>query len=656
MKNHHLQLKDVVLVAPGQDMSYNERFDIMIKDVDVEFRSEEIYAFMGTSGSGKTTIMEGISGLFPEESMTSGQILIDNEERDYYKWHSEHSCGRQSGYSIEDLTLDEFIYYTVLFSFPNEDKERINEVIDIVLKDVLNLNDVRHHKMNMLSGGERKRTNIATALIKMLLLEGKLKVVLLDEPTSELDSGLAVKVVRFVKEYARRSGAIVILTVHQPGPELFNLFDSLLFLNRGAKVYAGPPDKFIDFLNTKGIYNSGLSKTNMEFLFSLFTKGSKESQQYETQINNMLREMKEEKEKRRKVKEIKLKVEEDTRISLVPSLSSAILLIKRQLILSGVRSREILLSLAIVLGLSIAIFFAEVNTKTGRQVACIRDLVFLLSLIPFSNAILEKSLHYTREEISKGLYNTATFWLSSVIFEFLMIVIRCTLGLGTLYCFGTIETRNLPFFFTNLILMFFSSCLPRMMIVSVAEPSTGLGKILSFVANLVVPILVTLGIPKVIKNLLLPKEILGFLPQSISSFLELFYETIFYVQKPFRSRIDKFCNLLVESVKEKKEKENIGSIFPMLVMLFISFLIISIISILLLDRRLTPSVRLQLSDDKTKEEKSLKKKFQSLFRGPWLKRFLVSLAMVLGITVVWLILWKYLFGFSRMEEKKPCAG
>ncbi|AFN84104.1 White ABC transporter-like protein [Encephalitozoon romaleae SJ-2008] len=296
MPEHNLDLKRVVLEVPNQNLSSSEKYASLIKDLDANFESGKLYAFMGTSGSSKTTTMEAIAGVIPFGSLTSGEILMDNNERSDDTWEKMSTYERQKGYTIDELTVDEFVYYSTVFSLPNESKKNIEEAMDEVLGNLLGLGHVRSNRMEKLSGGERKRVGIAISFMKMLLLEGKLKVVLLDEPTSELDSGLAVKVVRFARDYARRNGSIVILTVHQPGPELYSTFDDLLFMHKGLRIYAGPSNDFMKYLNSKGIYNTGGPGTDTEFIFSLFTSGTKEAEQYKDQIKQIEMEAKNKKE------------------------------------------------------------------------------------------------------------------------------------------------------------------------------------------------------------------------------------------------------------------------------------------------------------------------------------------------------------------------
>jgi ABC-type multidrug transport system ATPase subunit len=83
-----------------------------------------------------------------------------------------------------------------------------------------------------LSGGEKKRTSIGVELIT------NPKVIFLDEPTSGLDSFTALKIVKLLIEQARM-GKMVISTIHQPGSQIYSLFDRLILMADGHIIFQG---------------------------------------------------------------------------------------------------------------------------------------------------------------------------------------------------------------------------------------------------------------------------------------------------------------------------------------------------------------------------------------------------------------------------------
>ena len=85
-----------------------------------------------------------------------------------------------------------------------------------------------------ISGGERRRTSIAYELITNPSL------LLLDEPTSGLDSSSAMRVVKSLREEAKR-GMSVLATIHSPSAELLFMFDRIILMSEGHMIYNGPP-------------------------------------------------------------------------------------------------------------------------------------------------------------------------------------------------------------------------------------------------------------------------------------------------------------------------------------------------------------------------------------------------------------------------------
>jgi len=96
------------------------------------------------------------------------------------------------------------------------------------------------------SGGERKRVNIATEMIT------NPSVLFLDEPTSGLDASTSLNLITLLKDIAKETGQAIVCTIHQPRSDIFNLFDSLLLLGNGETVYFGPAAKATNYFADVG--------------------------------------------------------------------------------------------------------------------------------------------------------------------------------------------------------------------------------------------------------------------------------------------------------------------------------------------------------------------------------------------------------------------
>ena len=95
--------------------------------------------------------------------------------------------------------------------------------------------------MKGVSGGERKRTSIAFELIS------DPQVIILDEPTSGLDSLTSFIIVNYLKKLAYKRGCTVLMTIHQPGTDIYEQFDRLFLMVEGRMVYQGAANQAIHY-------------------------------------------------------------------------------------------------------------------------------------------------------------------------------------------------------------------------------------------------------------------------------------------------------------------------------------------------------------------------------------------------------------------------
>lgn len=114
-----------------------------------------------------------------------------------------------------------------------------------------------------LSGGEKKRCSIACELLS------NPSVMMLDEPTSSLDSCTALNLVKLLKEYAIREQKTIIMSIHQPASQIFYLFDKLLLLSRGQMMYFGSIQQVLPFFNHFNYHMQHVSYNPADFLMEI---------------------------------------------------------------------------------------------------------------------------------------------------------------------------------------------------------------------------------------------------------------------------------------------------------------------------------------------------------------------------------------------------
>ena len=198
-----------------------------------------LLAVMGPSGAGKTTLMNAITGRLqcdPLHVLDGCVFLNDTVFSEKYK--KLVSVVSQDDIVMGKETPRDAFYFScrVRLGLSHDDAiERTEEALKL-----LNLTKCADTLLGIpglikgVSGGEKKRTNIGSELITNPY------VLLLDEPTTGLDSVNACRVGQLLQDLAHVEHRTVMCTIHTPSSELFALFDDLLLLGNGHVIYHGP--------------------------------------------------------------------------------------------------------------------------------------------------------------------------------------------------------------------------------------------------------------------------------------------------------------------------------------------------------------------------------------------------------------------------------
>jgi len=213
----------------------------ILRNINGYAKSGQLLAIMGPTGCGKTSLLNVLAGRVAKAGMAAaeltGEVLVNNRPRD------DKGFRRVSAYVVQDdrlyphLTVHETLTLAAHFFLPSSatDEEKESIVTGIIME--LGLKKVRDtiigdERVRGVSGGERKRANIAVQLIS------NPKVLFMDEPTSGLDSFQAQSVMEAMKAVAA-AGRLVISVIHQPRSSIFKMFDDLLLLSSGQSIYFG---------------------------------------------------------------------------------------------------------------------------------------------------------------------------------------------------------------------------------------------------------------------------------------------------------------------------------------------------------------------------------------------------------------------------------
>ena len=231
---------------------------IGLHDLTFTASSGNLVSIMGNSGAGKTTLLTLLNGSIKP---SKGKILINGTDLHSNKNNLHVWIGNipQDDLLIEELTVFQNLFFSAKLYFGKlsnqEIEQKVNDCLislglfeskDLTVGDPLN---------KFISGGQRKRLNIALELIRQP------EILFVDEPTSGLSSNDAENVMDLLKQLSL-SGKLVFVVIHQPSSDIFKLFDKLMLLDTGGYpiFYGNPVDSlsyfkqqmnYVDFDNSE---------------------------------------------------------------------------------------------------------------------------------------------------------------------------------------------------------------------------------------------------------------------------------------------------------------------------------------------------------------------------------------------------------------------
>lgn len=192
--------------------------------VDLTVDSGEVFAVLGPNGAGKTTLVEILEGIRKRDSGTI-EVLGEDPLRAPRRWHTRVGAVLQLGTETGELTVREMITaYAAYYPKPLD-------VSDLL--EALDLGGQADRRIRQLSGGQRRRLDLALGLI------GDPELLFLDEPTTGLDPEVRIRIWDFVSSLAEK-GMTIVLTTHYLG-EAEQLADRVAVLVGGEVVATGPP-------------------------------------------------------------------------------------------------------------------------------------------------------------------------------------------------------------------------------------------------------------------------------------------------------------------------------------------------------------------------------------------------------------------------------
>ena len=208
----------------------------IINDISLEVKSGEVVGLLGPNGAGKTTTFYMICGLI---EATNGKIYLDNQDISLLPLHKRARMGigylPQESSIFKDLSVEENIALAceVIYKTKDEVNKRVDELLEL-----LNIEPIRRRKAQNLSGGERRRCEIARALSL------KPKFLLLDEPFAGVDPIAVADIQEIIKELS--SLKIGILITDHNVRETLSICDKAYVIKDGSLLASGSASEIFE--------------------------------------------------------------------------------------------------------------------------------------------------------------------------------------------------------------------------------------------------------------------------------------------------------------------------------------------------------------------------------------------------------------------------
>ena len=213
-------MKDIRFI----DVSYAYEQKNVLHDFNLDLDKNSLSCLLGSSGCGKTTILRLIAGL---EVPQKGQIFIENKKVSENAKLLVPPHHRDISYIFQDLALwPHFtVYKNIAFALQEHKEKNIREKVYEML-DFFNLSEFATKYPHQLSGGQKQLVAIARALVL------RPRILLMDEPLSNLDEKLKRKMLEYIKLLKKNFQLSIIYVTHDH-QEAFALADYIVLLNEG---------------------------------------------------------------------------------------------------------------------------------------------------------------------------------------------------------------------------------------------------------------------------------------------------------------------------------------------------------------------------------------------------------------------------------------
>ena len=221
---------------------YREGDKPTVRDINLVIPDGTFVGITGAAGSGKSTLTYAINGIIPHcypgdfygSVLVDGLDTVDASLTDISRLVGS-VCQDIDSQMVSSVVEDEMLYGLENFAIPKDEvMQRVDEALQI-----MGIQDLRDRSIDSLSGGQKQKVAVAS------ILALKPRVLVLDEPTAELDPASSMNVYTLLKNYATEQG-ITVIVVEQKIALLSEFADMLLIVDDGAIRFNGTPQEVLE--------------------------------------------------------------------------------------------------------------------------------------------------------------------------------------------------------------------------------------------------------------------------------------------------------------------------------------------------------------------------------------------------------------------------
>ena len=251
MKEAYLKIRNLTKEFLSE---YQEEKVIAVKDFNIEISKGEFVTLLGPSGCGKTTTLRMIGGF---ENPTDGDIFLDQVRINDIPANKRDTCMVFQSYALfPHMNIHKNVAYGL--ELRRLSKREINERVEKIL-ELVGLTGLGNRPVGQLSGGQQQRVALARAMVN------EPKVLLFDEPLSNLDAKLRIRMRIFIRKIQQELNITSVYVTHDQ-EEAMTLSDRIVVMNQGEieqvgtpeEIYAKPKTKFVaDFIGKQTNFLTG---------------------------------------------------------------------------------------------------------------------------------------------------------------------------------------------------------------------------------------------------------------------------------------------------------------------------------------------------------------------------------------------------------------